>query len=95
MISFCACKPVAYNMSQSCVFTFVYMLIYIVDLDIYLIISHLPSHSPIVFSSNNNSSNFILGLISLMSFCFEFFLSREVQVGSPDYQQREKADNTY
>ena len=74
----------AYDASQSRVFTYVCMLIisYVFGHPSYLSTTSSPAFfSPFSFP-NNNSSNFVLGPISLVSIHSECFLSGEVRTGS-------------
>ena len=74
----------AYDVLRSRVFTYVCMLIisYILGHLSYLSTPTIPPHSFLVSFPNNNSSNFALGPISLVSIHSECFLSREVWIGS-------------
>src|ERR1700728_2697981 len=74
----------AYDVSQSRVFTYVCMLIisYVFGHPSYLSTTSSPAFFPPFSFPNNNSSNFVLGLISLVSIRSECFLSGEVQTGS-------------
>ena len=74
----------AYNMLWSRVFIYLCMLIisYILVHLSYLSTPTILLHSFLISFPNNNSSNFALGPISLMSISSECFLSRLLQIGS-------------